>query len=56
MPWIRPPRINPWQKAASAEPAVNAKVQCPLLLPAIQRNSNATPRNTNASSMMMTGK
>jgi hypothetical protein len=19
MPWIRPPRINPWQKAASAE-------------------------------------
>jgi hypothetical protein len=25
-PWIKPRRINPWQKAASAEPAVNAKV------------------------------
>ena len=48
MPWMSPPRIRPWQNAASVEPPANAKVQYFLLVSATVRNSNATPRKTSA--------
>jgi hypothetical protein len=47
--------MMPWQSAASVEPPAKAKFQYALLVAATQRNSNATPRNTKASSMTMTG-
>ena len=32
MPWISPPRITPWQNAASVEPPAKAKFQYVLLV------------------------
>ena len=48
--------MMPWKKAATSEPAENAKFHSRRLEAATQRNSKATPRNTSASSMMMTGR
>ena len=47
--------MMPWQKAASVEPPAKAKFQYFLLVTATQRNSKATPRNTSASNMTITG-
>ena len=55
MPWISPPRMTPCAKAASAEPTVKAMLSQVLLCDTV-RNSNATPRNTSASSMTITGR
>ncbi len=55
MPWIKPPRMTPWQKPASVEPPANAASQNVLLSPC-SRNSTATPRNTSASNMTITGR
>jgi hypothetical protein len=53
---MRPPRITPWKKAASVEPSQKARSHHTLLVRATQRNSKATPRNTSASSIRMTGR
>ena len=55
MPWINPPRMTPCAKAASAEPPAKAILSQVLLRDTV-RNSNATPRNTSASSITITGR
>ena len=48
--------MTPWLKAASVEPAAKAKFQVRLPVAATLRNSKATPRNTSASSITITGR
>ncbi|MNW13393.1 hypothetical protein D3C71_2113400 [compost metagenome] len=50
------PRITPWAKAQNNEPSENAAPQAALARRALNRNSNATPRNTSAISISSTGR